>query len=48
MSHGDRGAVQSKSAFSLSVGVGMSNALVFEIVTTFRLVYTDDIRVDER
>lgn len=32
--------LQETSAFSLSSGVGASNALVFEIVMTFGLVYT--------
>ncbi|KAJ0503317.1 putative major intrinsic protein [Helianthus annuus] len=31
---------QAVGAFSLSAGVGVSNALVFEIVMTFGLVYT--------
>lgn len=32
--------LQETSAFSLSSGVGATNALVFEIVMTFGLVYT--------
>lgn len=32
--------MQAVGAFSLSAGVGVSNALVFEIVMTFGLVYT--------